>query len=80
MEVITSQLFRDKSNPSIPARLAPTWNPQIYAVKQIPYLESWVRGLEFERFQDAIANALTNDEASNTDSILDQVYLSDTIK
>jgi DNA-directed RNA polymerase beta' subunit len=79
LEVITSQLFRDKSNPSIPARLASAWNPQIYAVKQIPYLESWVRGLEFERFQDAIANALTNEEASNTDSILDQAYLSDTI-
>ena len=58
IEILVSQLLRDKSNISIPARLGKDWNPVIVSIKQLPYLESWVRGLEFENFGKSVTNAL----------------------
>lgn len=61
-EILVSQLLRDKSNNKIPARLGKTWNPEIVSIKQIPYLESWTRGLMFENFGKSVNNALLNPE------------------
>jgi len=74
LEILVSQLMRDKNNPSIPARLGETWNPQIISIKKIPYVESWIRGIEFENFRKSIENALINPEIT-MNSKLDELVL-----
>ncbi len=60
-EILISQLFRCANNHYIPLRLCDNTNDYYLAtIKQIPYLESWVRGLEFEKFNESILNALNN--------------------
>ena len=62
IEVLISQILRNADDPSKPARLVEPYNPKIVSIKQIPYLESWIRGLEFENFDKAVTNALLTNE------------------
>ncbi len=73
IEVLISQLFRCGNNLSIPARLCPVWEPVLQPLTKIPYLESWVRSIEFERFKDGLITAITNPDRE-TKSVLDDLY------
>jgi len=74
LEVLLSQLLRCPDNLSLPYRLCNTFSKPatIVGIKKIPYLESWKRGLEFERVDEAITNALVNSEISQ-ESLLDEL-------
>jgi len=73
LEVLLSQLLRDSNDLSIPARLGKVWNPKLVSVSKIPQLESWVRGIGFERFKDGLVTSLLHNE-KRTESVLDDVY------
>ena len=74
LEILVSQLNRCKDDLSKPARLCPTWNPVMVSITKIPQLESWIRALQFERFQDSMENALIKDQTSRL-SLLDRMIL-----
>ncbi len=65
-EVIISNLLRDEHNPSIPARLAVTWSPKQYPIKQIPFIDgsTWLLGLAFENAGKAIETGITHPQVS----------------
>jgi len=54
MEVLASQVLRDKSNPAIPARLGKTWNPTMANVKENVFSTSFLQGAAFENISKAI--------------------------
>ena len=62
IEILVSQLLRDSENPSLPARLGRPYKPKIVSIKEIPYLESWIRSVEFENFHKAVTSALLQPE------------------
>ena len=59
MEVMASQVLRDKSNPAIPARLGKTWNPVMANVKENVFSTSFLQGAAFENIGKAIQTGLT---------------------
>ena len=70
-EVIISNLLRCRSNPSLPARLCPQWQPKQYPIKQIPFVDgySWVLGLAFENASKAISTGLISPIKPGVDSL-----------
>jgi len=71
-EVLASQLLRDKSNPSYPARLNKTYNATIVSLKKIPALESWFGALMFEDPTMAVMTGLVYDREQK-ESVLEQI-------
>jgi hypothetical protein len=71
-EVMASQLLRDKTNPSYPARLNKNYSPVVVSLKKIPSLESWLSALSFEDPNYAITTGLTYDREQQ-ESILEQI-------
>ncbi len=59
MEVMASQVLRDRSNPSIPARLGRKWDPVMANVKENVFSTSFVQGAAFENIGKAIQVGLT---------------------
>jgi len=81
VEVLMSQILRDKDNNRLLARLTKTWNPYKVGVKSIPYLDNWKLGLMFEDIQNAVQQALITSHYQDTEgikqmdsSILDLLY------
>jgi len=72
LEVLLSQALRDKTNPSIPARLGKTWNPIMINIKQIVFKTSFIQGLAFENINEAIRTGLITEEGGDP-SILEKV-------
>jgi hypothetical protein len=72
IEVLLSQALRDKSNPSIPARLGKKWNPTMINIKQIVFKTSFIQGLAFENVNEAIKTGLITEEGGEP-SILEKV-------
>jgi hypothetical protein len=60
MEVMASQVLRDKPNPAIPARLGKTWNPAMANVKENVFSTSFLQGLAFENVGKAIQVGLSD--------------------
>lgn len=58
MEVLVSNLLRDRSNPSYPARLNANYDAIVGSLKKIPSLESWLSSLNFENFNQSITTGL----------------------
>jgi hypothetical protein len=75
IEVLLSQLLRCPDDLSKPFRLCNDLNkqPKLVGLKKVPYLESWKRGLEFERVGDAIDNALINPDLAENESLLEKL-------
>jgi len=71
-EILASQLLRDKSNPSFPARLNKDYNAIVVSLKKIPSLESWLSALSFENPGLAVMTGLTYDR-DQSESILEQM-------
>jgi hypothetical protein len=76
-ETLCCNLLRDKGNPRIAARLnRGKYNPMVGNIKDIPQLESWLSGLEFEQFNLSIQNALVYPRPEEP-SVLEKVLLGD---
>jgi hypothetical protein len=54
MEVMASQVLRDKQNSSIPARLGRTWNPIMANIKENVFSTSFLQGAAFENISKSI--------------------------
>ena len=58
VEVLVSNLLRDRGNPSYPARLNSNYNAMVGNLKNIPALESWLQSLNFENLNKSITTGL----------------------
>lgn len=72
IEVLLSQVLRDKTNLSIPARLGKRWNPTMINIKQIVFKTSFAQGLAFENIGEAIKTGLVNEDGGEP-SVLEKV-------
>ena len=72
MEIMASQVLRDKSDHSIPARLGRKWDPIMANIKTDVFSTSFVQGLEFENVGKAIDIGLTTSRETEP-SILERV-------
>jgi DNA-directed RNA polymerase beta' subunit len=72
LEILASNLLRDKGNPSYPARLNPHYNPVVKSLKSIPKLESWLQSFAFEDPKASITTGLIYDRPS-TETILEKL-------
>ena len=71
-EILASNLLRDASNPSYPARLNPTYKAVVGNIKNIPALESWLSALSFENPNNSITTGLMYDREQR-ESILEKI-------
>lgn len=72
-ETMVSNLLRDSSNPSYPARLNPKeYRPKIISLNSIPAQESWFEAFCFQNSKDAITNGLLYDR-NETQTILERL-------
>jgi hypothetical protein len=58
-EVLTSQVIRDRTDATIPARLGKKWDPTMMNIKQIVFNVGFIQGLQFENVRKAIDTGLT---------------------
>ena len=73
-EVLASNIFRDRQNPGMPARLADTWDPVFLNIKEIVFREGILQGLSFENIGKGLMNALITKEYGSP-SILERVLM-----
>ena len=72
-EVLVSNILRDKSNPSYPARLNPKeYNPTSVSLNSISKLESWLQAFEFQDPKEAITTGLLYPRPTN-ETILEKL-------
>ena len=72
IEILLSQALRDKTNPSIPARLGKKWDPTMINIKQIVFKTSFVQGLAFENINEAIKTGLVTEDGGEP-AVLEKV-------
>jgi DNA-directed RNA polymerase beta' subunit len=75
-EILLSQCLRDRTNPSLPARLGKKWDPIMINIKQIVFKTSFIQGLAFENINEAIKTGLIIDEPEEP-SILEKILTGD---
>jgi hypothetical protein len=73
MEVLASQVLRDKSNPAMPARLGTTWNPTMANIKENVFSTSFVQGAAFENIGKAIETGLTEKPEFDQPTIFEKI-------
>ena len=59
LEVLASQVLRDKKDHSLPARLGSSWDPVMFNIKTDVFNTSFIQGLAFENIGKAIDIGLT---------------------
>jgi len=79
LEVMASQVLRDKKDHSKPARLGRTWDPIMANIKTDVFNTSFIQGLAFENVGKAIDTGLTTSHDSDP-SILEKVVTGELIK
>ena len=72
LEVMCSQVLRDKKNIQISARLGAKWDPILVNLKKVIFSEGFVNGLAFENINDAIKTGLITEEKGDQ-SIIEKV-------
>lgn len=72
VEVLVSNLLRDKGNPSYPARRNKNFNPTMISLKKIPAKESWLQSFMFENPNESILTGLLYDRPE-TETILERI-------
>jgi hypothetical protein len=80
LEVMASQVLRDKSNPAIPARLAKTWNPIMANVKENVFSTSFIQGAAFENIGKAIQVGLTEAPEFEQPTVFERIITGEEIK
>jgi len=73
-ELIVSHIYRCKDDLKKPARLCGYENAEFVGIRKIPYIDSWLLGIEFERIDDAIKNALKNNTGLS-DTVYEKLFL-----
>jgi hypothetical protein len=58
-EILVSQVLRNRSDTSLPARLGKKWDPVMMNIKNIVFNVGFIQGLEFENVRKAIDTGLT---------------------
>jgi hypothetical protein len=58
-EILVSQVLRNRSDTSLPARLSKKWDPVMMNIKNIVFNVGFIQGLEFENVRKAIDTGLT---------------------
>jgi DNA-binding protein len=61
IEILISQIFRNKSKPEYPARLFEPYDAKVYSIKNISHLESFLSGLLFENISKSLQNGFISD-------------------
>ena len=72
LEILCSQVLRDRKNVQRPARLGRTWDPILVNIKKIILSEGFINGLAFENINEAIKSGLISDDHGDT-SIIEKV-------
>jgi len=72
IEVLMSNVLRNKDDINIPARLGKTWDPVLINIKEVIFNSSFVSGLAFENIGKAIQTGLTSEDKFEP-SILDRI-------
>jgi len=72
LEVLLSQCLRDRTTPSLPARVSRTWDPVMMNIKDVVFNTSFIQGLGFENINKAIQTGLISEETPDT-SIIEKV-------
>jgi len=72
LEILASNLLRDKGNPSFPARRNPNYNAIVMSLKNIPKLESWLQSFAFENPNASITSGLIYDRPTD-ETILEKI-------
>jgi hypothetical protein len=72
LEIMCSQVLRDKNNLQIPARMGKKWDPILVNLKKVIFSSGFVNGLAFENINDAIKTGLITQETGDP-SIIEKV-------
>jgi len=72
LEILCSQVLRDKTNVHIPARLSKKWDPTLVNLKKVVFSEGFINGLAFENVNEAIKTGLISEERGEL-SIIEKV-------
>jgi len=72
LEVLASQMLRDKSDTTLPARLGKIWNPTLINMKKVVFNSGFINGLCFENINEAIKTGLLGGETLEP-SIIEKV-------
>lgn len=62
LEVLLSQVIRDRTQEELPARLGKKWDPVMMNIKTIVFNTSFLQGLEFENVGKAIDTGMTTSQ------------------
>ena len=79
LEVLISNVLRDRSDTSIPARLGKTWDPIMINFKEIVFTTGFVHSVAFEDIRKAVWTGLTADRTFEP-SILEKVVTGKLVK
>jgi len=66
VEVLISNILRNKRDPQKPARLVVPYDPKLYSIKKLPMLISWPLGLAFEDFSKAVRYGMISDRSPSS--------------
>ena len=69
LELIISNMFRDKTDNKKPARLGSYKNSVIIGCKQLPFIDSWLSALAFENINKSIKLGLVNNDDAKFNDI-----------
>ena len=79
MEVLASQVLRDKNDPSKPARLGAKWDPTMANIKNDIFATGFIQGLAFENIGKAIDTGLTISTPDER-SVLEKIVTGELVK
>lgn len=65
IEILISQIFRNKMKPEYPARLIEPYVAQVYGIKNISHLEGFLSGMLFENMGKSLQNGFINDTVTH---------------
>lgn len=78
IEILVSNLLRDKNNPSRPARMNTDYNYTMMNIKEIVFQQSFLQGLEFENVNKSITQGLISDRPTEP-SPLENILIKGTV-
>ncbi len=80
LEVLISNVLRDKRDFSIPARLGKTFDPKLINIKDIVFQQNtFLSSLNFENINKAIATSLISDDVGKDKTILEKTLINEII-
>lgn len=63
LEILLSNVLRDKNNPKIPARLGKIWDPKMMNIKDIVFEGGFIQSLNFENLSKSLMRGLISETA-----------------